>query len=180
LFGQKPDSFIRAFTDTYKHGFSQLDYECLNVSCGGHFLCSVAAMGTPALVKPTRKGWRHGNPIQCNRQLLIANAFEDWLMEKFPTTHHLLRTQYNRVGKLIHAYYGVFERTWVSNLVYVFMKPLEYFFLICLYLFDRFPERRIAMQYLETSHQQLLRQLIHHYDSPATRNLPPPSHPTHG
>lgn len=54
LFGQKPDSVIRVFTDTYKHTFSQLDYECDNVECGGHFLCSVAANGHKNVVKPVR------------------------------------------------------------------------------------------------------------------------------
>jgi len=32
LFGQRPDSFVKAFTETYKHGLSQLDIDCL-------FLC---------------------------------------------------------------------------------------------------------------------------------------------
>ncbi|MCB0563961.1 MAG: hypothetical protein KDD01_06250 [Phaeodactylibacter sp.] len=27
-FGQKPDAAVRAFTDTYKHRFSQLDHLC--------------------------------------------------------------------------------------------------------------------------------------------------------
>ena len=38
LFGQKPDSMIRAFTDTYHHNFSQLNYEGNNVDCCGHYL----------------------------------------------------------------------------------------------------------------------------------------------
>jgi hypothetical protein len=70
LVGQKPDSLIRAFTDTYKHGFSQWDYKCENVRCGGHYLCSVAANGHTKIVKPQRLGVRNGHVIICNRQLL--------------------------------------------------------------------------------------------------------------
>jgi hypothetical protein len=104
LFGQKPDSFIRAFTDTYKHGFSQLDHLCDNVECGGHFLCSVAANGHKKLVSPKRYGIRGGGKIICNRQLLIANAFEDLIQEKTPKIHHQIRTHYNKVGDQIHRY----------------------------------------------------------------------------
>lgn len=60
IFGQKPDSLVRAFTDTYKHGFSQLDYKCAGVVCDGHFLCTIAAKGDPRLVKPIRVGIRAG------------------------------------------------------------------------------------------------------------------------
>ncbi|HEY8972512.1 MAG TPA: DUF6688 family protein, partial [Puia sp.] len=41
LFGQRPDSFVKAFTETYKHGLSQLDVDCNQVVCGGHFLCTI-------------------------------------------------------------------------------------------------------------------------------------------
>jgi hypothetical protein len=85
LFGQKPDSLVRAFTDTYKHGFSQLDHECDNVQCGGHYLCSVAANGHTGIVKPERLGIRNGNPIICNRQLLVSNAFEELLRKATKT-----------------------------------------------------------------------------------------------
>jgi len=90
LFGQKPDSLIKAFTDTYKHGFSQLDYMCDNVQCGGHFLCSVAANGHRKIVSPFRYGERNGNKIICNRQLLIANAFEEFLDKNYPRPIRLL------------------------------------------------------------------------------------------
>ena len=75
LVGQKPDSIVRAFTETYKHGFSQWDYKCDNVDCGGHYLCSVAANGHKAIVKPQRLGIRNDHYIICNRQLLVSNAF---------------------------------------------------------------------------------------------------------
>ena len=67
LFGQKPDSIVKAFTETFHLGFSQWDYMCDNVSCGGHYLCSVAANGHKNWVKPLRYGKRHGNLIICNR-----------------------------------------------------------------------------------------------------------------
>lgn len=148
LFGQKPDSIIKAFTDTYKHGFSQLDYMCDNVECGGHFLCSVGANGHKAIVRPIRYGERNGNKIICNRQLLVSNAFEEFVGENFPLVHKIIRKQYNKVGKAIHRHYHVFNNKYVSDIVYIMMKPLEMFFLLTLYTFDNKPENRIAAQYL--------------------------------
>jgi len=148
LFGQKPDSIILAFTDTYKHGFSQLDHMCDNVQCGGHFLCSVGANGHKNVVKPIRYGERNGNKIICTRQLLVANAFEDLIQEKYPNTHKTIRRFYNKVGNSIHKHYHIFNNKFVSDFVYLLMKPLELFFLMVLYSFDRKPENRIAIQYL--------------------------------
>lgn len=151
LVGQKPDSMIRAFTDTYKHGFSQWDYKCQNVECGGHFLCSVAANGHAKFVKPQRLGIRNGGTIICNRQLLVSNAFEELLQEHFPRLHRVVRLQYNKVGPLIHRHYGIFNNKFVSDFIYVAMKPLEWFFLLTLYTVDRNPENRIAKQYVSAS-----------------------------
>lgn len=148
LVGQKPDSLIRAFTDTYKHGFSQLDYQCDNVQCGGHYLCSVAANGHKEIVKPKRLGKRNGGTIICNRQLLISNAFEELVQEKMPFLHRQIRTRYDKVGDLVHRYYGIFNIKLVSDVIYIVMKPLEWFFLLTLYTFDKKPENRIARQYL--------------------------------
>jgi hypothetical protein len=148
LFGQRPDAFIRAFTDTYKGGFSQLDHECADVVCGGHYLCTVAAKGHPALVRPQRLGVRGGRTIVCNRQLLVSNAFEELVQERMPGLHRRIRSAYDHVGDLVHRYYGVFDRKWVSDTVFVLMKPLEWCFLITLYCFDNAPEQRIAVQYL--------------------------------
>jgi len=149
LFGQKPDSMIRAFTDTYKHGFSQLDFLCENVQCGGHYLCSVAAGGHQEIVNPIRYGVRNGKLILCNRQLLISNAFEELIALKLPKIHRFVRRQYNKVGNLVHRYYFVFENKYVSDFIYLIMKPLEWFFLVVLYTFDSKPENRIAKQYLK-------------------------------
>lgn len=156
LFGQKPDSIIRAFTDTYNHGFSELDYMCDNVECGGHFLCSVGANGHKSVVKPIRYGERHGNKIICNRQLLISNAFEDLVQDRLPKTHRIIRTNYNKIGNLIHKHYHFFNIKLISDIVYIVMKPLELFFLVILYTFDNKPENRIATQYLsETDRQKI-------------------------
>lgn len=159
LFGQKPDSLIRAFTETYKQGFSQLDHLCVNVECGGHFLCSVGANGHKTIVKPIRYGERNGNKIICNRQLLVSNAFEELVQEKFPKLHKMIRSNYNKVGDAIHKHYHVFNRKYVSDFVYILMKPLELIFLLTLYTFDNKPENRIAKQYLSKMDRQKLNEI---------------------
>lgn len=159
LFGQKPDSLIRAFTETYKHGFSQWDYMCDNVQCGGHFLCSVAANGHSNIVKPVRYGERNGNKIICNRQLLIANAFEELIEHKFPRAHQIIRHNYNKIGNTIHKHYHIFNNKFIADSIYFLMKPLELFFLLILYTFDKKPENRIAMQYLNKSEKKALEEI---------------------
>ncbi|WP_458626596.1 DUF6688 domain-containing protein [Winogradskyella sp. PC D3.3] len=154
IFGQKPDSLISAFTQTYKHGFSQLDYMCDNVECGGHFLCSVGANGHKKIVKPIRYGERNGNKIICNRQLLIANAFEDLVQDRYPNAHKIIRKAYNKVGGQIHKHYHIFNIKWISDGIYILMKPLELVFLAILYTFDKYPENRIAIQYLSKTDKQ--------------------------
>lgn len=168
LFGQKPDSIVRAFTETYKHGFSTLDYECANVNCGGHFLCSVAATGNPGLVKPVRRGIRGGKPIQCNRQLLVSNAFEELLEQHLPFVHRPIRRLYDRVGNIIHRNHDVFEKKWVANLVYLLMKPLEAVFTLVLYCCDRNPESRIAQQYMRWEDRAAIAKSQH----PSTHSTP--------
>lgn len=154
LFGQQPDSLIRAFTDTYKHGFSELDYMCENVMCGEHYLCSVAANGSRKIVKPKRYGIRNNNLIICNRQLLISNAFEELIEKNFPKTHKWIRKNYDKVGDSIHNNYSVYNKKWVSNIVYLLMKPLEFFFWATLYLFEKKPENRISLQYVNKKTKQ--------------------------
>lgn len=159
LFGQKPDSVVRAFTETYKHGFSQWDYQCDNVQCGGHYLCSVAANGHARVVKPIRKGVRNDNYIICNRQLLVSNAFEELVQEKFPALHKIIRSNYDKVGNFIHKYYGVFNNKFVSDVIYILMKPLEWIFLLFVYTFERNPENRIAKQYIKSEDRKKLEQI---------------------
>jgi hypothetical protein len=156
LFGQRPDALVKAFTDTYKHGLSQLDYECEGVICDGHFLCTVAARGHAQLVAPERLGIRNGGLVICNRQLLVSNAFEELIQEHAPNMHRVIRRNYNRVGNLIHRHYHVLDHKWISDLIYVVMKPLEWSFLLVLYCCDRAPESRIARQYLSGADREQL------------------------
>jgi hypothetical protein len=160
IFGQKPDSIISAFTETYKHGLSQLDYMCDNVNCGDHFLCSVAANGHMTIVKPIRLGLRNKKSIMCNRQLLIANAFEELIEQKMPLLHKFIRNQYNKVGHFIHKYYRIFNNKLFADIIYALMKPLELFFLLILYSFDKKPENRIARQYLSQHDKQQIEKAL--------------------
>jgi len=159
LFGQKPDALVRAFTDTYKQGFSQLNDQCNGVVCNqGHFLCTIAANGHGSLVRPIRSGIRGGIPIKCNRQLLISNAFEELLEQRMPDFHRIVRNSYNKVGDSLDRYYGLYDHKWISDTIYILMKPLEWIFLLVLYTFDQKPENRIAQQYMSPSDRRLLRQ----------------------
>lgn len=80
-----------------------------------------------------------------NRQLCIANAFEQVLEERTPGFHRALRHFYDTYGfpvaRLIHSKY-------TADAVYFIMKPLEWIFLCVLYLTDAHPENRIAVQYI--------------------------------
>ncbi len=143
LFGQQPDAAIRAFTQTAEWTLSQ-QIPPPALSYDGHYLCTVAARGDEKLVKPLRAGRRHGRLIVVNRQLLVANAFEDLIMERAPRLHRVVRHIYDTYGRPISAHINTKHR---ADVVYLFMKPLEWVFVGCLYLFDRLPENRIAMQY---------------------------------
>ncbi len=143
LFGQRPDSVIRMFTETADWNLSK-QIAPPNASVDEHYLCTVAAGGHEKLVKPKRKGIRHGHEVIVNRQLCIANAFEQILEEKTPKFHRVVRNFYDKYGfpvaKLIRTKTG-------ADVVYILMKPLEWIFLIVLYLTDVNPENRIAIQY---------------------------------
>lgn len=143
LFGQAPDSVIKAFTETSDWNLS-LRQAPQNVMYDEHYLCTVAAGGHKTIVKPIRLGRRHGHEVIVNRQLCIANAFEQVLEERTPGFHRALRHFYDTYGfpvaRLIHSKY-------TADLVYFIMKPLEWIFLCVLYLTDAHPENRIAVQY---------------------------------
>lgn len=143
LFGQAPDSVIKAFTETSDWNLS-LRQAPQNVMYDEHYLCTVAAGGHEKVVKPIRLGRRHGHEVIVNRQLCIANAFEQVLEERTPGFHRALRHFYDTYGfpvaRLIHSKY-------TADLVYFIMKPLEWIFLCVLYLTDAHPENRIAVQY---------------------------------
>ena len=143
LLGQDFNSLVKVFTDTTTWTFSQkmhpppLDHR-------GHYLCTVAARGNPKLVKPLRIGVRHGQPAIVNRQLMIANAFEEWIQDIAPAFHQSGRQFYDRYGYNLSRKISSVK---ASNITYAIMKPLEWFFLLVLYLFCTQPEARIQKQY---------------------------------
>lgn len=143
LLGQDFNSLVKVFTDTATWTFSQkmhpppLDHH-------GHYLCTVAARGNPKLVKPLRVGVRHGQPTIVNRQLMIANAFEEWIQDIMPAPHQLIRQFYDKYGYNLSQKINSVK---ASNITYVIMKPLEWVFLLVLYLFCIHPEARIQKQY---------------------------------
>ena len=145
LFGQQPDSMIKAWTNTADWAFSQ-KIPPQNLIIDEHYLCTVAAGGHEKVVKPQRMGVRHGHPVVVNRQLCIANAFEQVLEEKAPRFHRFLRRNYDRYG---YPFAKHIKKKWAMDLIYYLMKPLEWLFLLVLYLVDRKPENRIAMQYIK-------------------------------
>lgn len=145
LIGQGADGPIKAFTDTADWTFSRqtppppIEYE-------GHYLCTVAAGGHKKVVKPLRFGIRRGQRIVVNRQLCVANAFEDYIQTKFPEFHRFIRGIYDKYGYPISKHITTRTR---ADIIYFLMKPLEWIFLGFLYTMDVNPEDRIRKQYRE-------------------------------
>lgn len=143
LFGQQPDSIIKAWTETSDWTLSQQTAP-VGPMYDEHYLCTVAAQGHASVVKPVRMGRRHGHEVTVNRQLCIANAFEQVLEERVPWLHGPVRRFYDTYGfpvaRLVRSKY-------TADAVYLLMKPLEWVFLAVLYLTDEKPENRIAVQY---------------------------------
>ena len=80
-----------------------------------------------------------------NRQLALANAFEDLLHERWPRFGKWARRVYDRVGWPLSR---SIQSRWASDLVYLAMKPAEWIFYVALLLLDRAsPERRIERMY---------------------------------
>ncbi len=143
LFGQSPDSIIKVFTETSDWTLSQ-KVSPPPIEYHGHYLCTVALNGHKKLVKPTRMGMRYGAKIVVNRQLCIANAFEQLIQEKTPRIHKFIRYIYDKYGYPVSKH---LTTSWRADFVYILMKPFEWFFLLILYFVDVKPENRIAMQY---------------------------------
>ena len=143
LFGQHTNSITKVFTETTTWTFSQKTHPPF-LDHKGHYLCTAAVCGTPAIVKPLRLGKRHGHEIIVNRQLLIANAFEELIQENAPRLHKVIRGFYDKYGYPLSKKITTAN---ASNAVYILMKPLEYFFLMVLYLFSAKPEEKINKQY---------------------------------
>lgn len=144
LFGQKPDSVIEAFTKTSDWILST-EIAPPPIERDAHYLCTVSLQGHKQLVKPIRYGIRRGERIVVNRQLCVANAFEQLLEEQMPRFHWIVRNFYDKYGYPISKW---ITNPWSADAVYILMKPLEWVFVIILYLFDEKPENRICRQYL--------------------------------
>lgn len=152
VFGQAPDSVIKAWTETSDWNLSQ-KVSPQNIYYDEHYLCTVAAGGHESVVKPLRLGVRHGHEVIVNRQLCVANAFEQILEERTPKFHRVIRNFYDKYGfpiaKLIRSKY-------TADLIYILMKPLEWVFLLVIYMCDVHPENRIALQYTGKKVQDFL------------------------
>ena len=88
---------------------------------------------------------RRGEKIVVNRQLCVANAFEQLIQEKTPRFHRAIRTFYDTYGYPVSKH---INSAWAADVVYVIMKPLEWIFIMVLYFYDEKPEDRIYSQYL--------------------------------
>lgn len=151
LLGQGPHALIRAFTETSDWALSQ-QTSPPNVSYDEHYLCTVAAGGHTKLVKPLRGGIRHGHPVVVNRQLLVANAFEQVISDRLPRSHSAIRHVYDRYGFDLAKR---IQTPWAADVVWVLMKPLEWVFLAVIYLCVSYPEDLIAMQYTDIHYRHL-------------------------
>ena len=143
LFGQGPWGIIKAFTETSDWTYSTM-ISPPPEHYTGHYLCTVAVNGHEKLVKPTRLGVRQGVKIGVNRQLCVANAFEQVIEEKTPRFHRLVRYIYDNYGYPLSKHITTKLR---ADIIYIVMKPLEWIFLAVLYLSDISHESRIAVQY---------------------------------
>lgn len=147
LFGQSPDSAIQTFFDTSSFNYSKIPAPPPKMINGdGHYLCTVSVKGHPKLVKPLRAGIRYGEKITVNRQLLVANAFENILEEYTPRCHKAIRYIYDKYG---YPFSKHISTRWSADAVYLLMKPAEWLFLVILYTVDKHPENRIHIQYSE-------------------------------
>jgi hypothetical protein len=140
----RADAFVSVVTRTCSHPLSLGTLEIVHQrDC--HYLCTVAANGHPRLVRPLRHGKRRGRTILVNRQLQVANAFEDLLHERWPRFGKLARAVYDRTGLPISRW---IRTPLAADFVYLAMKPAEWLFYLVLLLLDPCaPEHRIARMY---------------------------------
>jgi len=151
LFGQQPDSIILAFTQTSDWILSK-EISPPPVAYDTHYLCTVSLRGHKRLVKPLRYGIRRNEKIVVNRQLCVANAFEQMLQERTPRFHKAVRKFYDDYGYPISRH---IHTAFAADIVYILMKPLEWIFIVVLYLVETNPENRIASQYLPENFKKL-------------------------
>lgn len=156
LCGQQPDAVVKAFTETSDWGFSQIESPPPRITLGhpysGMYLCTIALTGHANLVRPIGYGWRTGGVIPVNRQMLVCNAFEQLLEQSMPRLHGVARKAYDIFCIPFNA---LAWNKYAADVIYLLMKPLEYFFIIALYCFDKSPEDRIARQYSYCIHSKI-------------------------
>jgi hypothetical protein len=139
----RADGALRVLTGTCGHVLSSIPIEVVPSKC--HYLCTVAARGHAWVVKPERLGRRGGVTIVVNRQLALANAFEDLLHERWPRFGRWARRTYDRLGLPVSRY---LHRPLLADLTYLAMKPAEWAFYTALLLLDPGdPEGRIERMY---------------------------------
>lgn len=143
LFGQDSDAMTKVFTETTTWVYSQKEHPPY-LDDTGHYLCTVAACGQPNLVKPLFIGVRHQRKIIVNRQLQIANAFEEIIQVRFPKIHYFIRKNYDNYGYNLSK---KINNSSLSNITYILMKPLEWAFLTFIYTVSLEPEKLIKKQY---------------------------------
>jgi hypothetical protein len=143
FFGFPYDHIDAALRETCGHPLSLRP--CYNVEHNGHYLCTIAARGHQNIVQPQRLGHRDGQTILVNRQLMVANAFEQLIEQRLPRTHHIIRSTYDKGI----SFYKLLNNSYLSDFIYLLMKPLEWIFLLVIYTFDQHPEKRIRSQYLK-------------------------------
>ncbi len=152
LFGQKADSIILAFSETYDYGFSTL--EC--IPCEECYICTVGSKGHSSLVRPFRYGIRDGHAFPVNRQLLTFNAFEALLEKRVPGIHRILRRCYNAIGRKAKKFHSAWNSRLLADGFYVLMIPLQWIFTIVVYSAYVKPENKIGMQYMTREHLEIL------------------------
>ena len=80
-----------------------------------------------------------------NRQLAVANAFEDLLHERWPRFGAAARRTYDALGLPVSRW---IRWRWAADLVYLAMKPAEILFYLVLRATDTGdPEARIDRMY---------------------------------
>ncbi len=132
------DAFLRTCSYPLSHLGVPVPKDC-------HYLCTIAAQGSPKLVKPYRWGVRRGQAIVVNRQLALANAFEDLLHERWPRVGRVARRTYDTLAFPVSR---ALTRRWLANVIYVAMKPAELVFaLVLLFCDPGDPEARIDRMY---------------------------------
>lgn len=139
----RADAAVVAFVETCGYPLSRLP---VPPPADCHYLCTIAAQGSPGLVRPFRLGTRRGRTIVVNRQLAVANAFEDLLHERWPRFGRWARKTYDALAVPICG--ALSRRRWLANALYLAMKPAEVVFELVLLLGDPGdPESRVERMY---------------------------------